>query len=105
MNLLRADVPGHALERVRETFGQHRVPLRKRSTDLIDNGRLLLGELAQDFQIQLSIAAHAEQAVLRIEPQASHLFVSVARIALLRKNRPNLRFEEFLLRRSLAVSG
>ena len=61
----------------------------------------------RDQQAALGIARHNDlcDTFFGIETQPSHLFVGVARVALLRKNRTNFRFEEFLLRRRLSVGG
>ena len=68
LDRLGADVPRHALERVRETLGERDITCGERGSDLPDRRTLLLDELTQEFQIQLSISRDAGQAVFRVQP-------------------------------------
>ena len=67
LHLLGAEVCGHAFERVGEALRERGIAAGQRGGDLRDGRSLLLGELAQEFQIELPVARDAGQAVLRVE--------------------------------------
>ena len=67
LHLLGAEIRGHALDRVGDALRKRGVAAGKRGGDLRDGGSLLLGELAEEFQIELAVACDAGEAVLGVE--------------------------------------
>ena len=68
LNRLGPDVSGHTFERVGETLGLRRIAFAQSCGNFRNNQTLLLGELAQQFEIQFPISGNAGEAVLRVQP-------------------------------------